>query len=312
MKRFLLNSISFALPFLLLFALIIIIDPFGYFNIFTAIPPEIKKSTAYRLNYALWKTIEYSKKPCANILLGDSRMERFKPEKIKEFTDVEYYNFSYGGGTLAEACKTFWFAAEITKLKNVYIGINFNLYNMHNSGDRVSGAMTIMKNPLLYLVNRDVVKAAFMIVKHLFSGKSVSLEAPPMSRARFWEYQLNVTAKRYYKSYAYPTSLYEELNKISAYCDDKKIKLVFLILPTHVSLQKKVQAFGLQDAQQRFLSDLQGLGTVYDFDYPNPFTENRSNFNDPYHFKPDEHLSLFIKEIWHGVKGYAKVYSLHN
>ena len=109
--------------------------------------------------------MQFKRKPCNNIILGDSRMNRINISGIKEITNEDYYNFSYGGATIEEICKTFWVVAESVHLENVYIGLHLNLYNTNNSRDRVSGAILTIRNPMLYLINRDVIKASFLLLR---------------------------------------------------------------------------------------------------------------------------------------------------
>ena len=298
MKKFFIKWFCFSLPFLIFFATVLIVDPYNFFGIFNAVSIETKRKISYPINYALWKTISFRQNPLPNILLGDSRMGAINEDMIYRVTGENYFNFSYGGGTIAEACKTFWEAMNKTELKNVYIGINFNNYNANNSSDRVSGAIEVVNNPLLYLINRDVLRATFAILKNeYFPHENIDVEKPPMSRDSFWDYQLNNTTRRFYTNYKYPTKMKAELERIAEFCRRKKIKLFFVILPTHVSLQKKIQNFGLIDSHKVFLSDLKQLGTVYDFDYPNELTSQRRNFKDPYHLKQDKILPL-IQRIW--------------
>ncbi len=297
MKRFLVKSLIFTIPFLILFGTIAIVDPYEYFGLFEFLSTNEKQKISYRLNYALWKLIKFRRNPVPNILLGDSRMNKINPDKIKEFSGEVYYNFSYGGGTLNEICKTFWEASKKTELKNVYIGINFNQYNVNNSRDRVSGAIATIENPLLYLVNRDVLNATFRMLMNFLTDEGPDIETPPISKDQFWDYQLNITTKRYYANYKYPSRLHAELQNISKYCRQRHINLFFVILPTHISLQEKIKEYGLADAKDKFLSDLRELGKVYDFDYRNELTEDRGNFSDPYHIRKDL-LILIIHKIW--------------
>ena len=277
MLKLLREMLLFCLPFVIMLFFVIVVDPFDYYAFSGIIAHDKKAKVSYKINYALWKLIEFSRKPTPNILLGDSRMNRLKTEVIKKYTQEEYYNFSYGNGTLEEICKTFWFSANQIKLKNVYIGLNLNLYNLYISKDRVNGALSLLDNPLLYLINRDVIKASIQLVKENITQNGSNIEKPEMSREQFWDYQLDVTAKRFYSNYAYPENYYEELKKISDFCKENKIKLVFIILPTHFSLQKTVLEYNLLEAKNRFIKDVRSLGDTFDYDYFNNFTKEKNN-----------------------------------
>ena len=140
------------MPFIILALIIARVDPYNYFS-YDPQQTENRKKIARKVNGALWKLVEYNRDPKPNILLGDSRMGRLKNEDISKITGEEYYNLSYEGATLPEMITTFWYTAETLNLKNVYFGISFNHFNMHNdSKDRVTSALQIIKNPLLSFI----------------------------------------------------------------------------------------------------------------------------------------------------------------
>ena len=309
MKQFLKKSVFGSVPFIIVLLLVVLVDPYNYFNYFDRlIPPQTKEQISKPINRTLGKIIRYKKKPSSNILLGDSRTAAFKPEYIFEISGDNYFNLAYGGGTLTEACRTFWWANKITELKKVYIGINFNHFNSNNVRDRVSGSIAITENPLLYLVNRNVVSASFRILWSMITNKIVDIEKPKISWSEFWDFKLNDITKRFYAHYVYPADLHTELKKVASHCKKKGIQLVFLVPPTHVSMQSRIDEFGLTKARERFLSDLKGLDTtVYDFDYPNEITTNKDNFRDPNHCKPKTIVKL-IKQIWGNEEGVGKLY----
>ena len=304
-KKFLFKVILLCMPFLFLFSAIILVDPYNYFRVYEVSSFEKKNQVSSKINYALWKIIQYKELKCPNIILGDSRMNLFTSENIKKLTGKEIYNFSYGGATLDDICATFWYAAKNVRLKTVYMGFNFSLFNLFNSKDRVSGAIATSNNPLFMLINRDVLSSSVILMRQLFTEKSNKIEKPPMSKDGFWDYQLRENARRYYKHYAYPLRLLSELQKINSYCVQNNISLIFIIPPTHVSLQRKVSEFGIEEFYEQFKKDLQLIGPIIDFNYANTFTQERNNFGDPFHIKGTE-TSIFINEIWGGQKKYGQ------
>lgn len=312
MKKLLSKLIIFAAPFILLFAIVLLVDPYNYFGYFSfkSIPNDLKGKISDPLNRTLGKIITYSKNPCPKIILGDSRADLLAAKSIKKISNEDFYNLAYWGSSLEEICRTFWWAADLIKLEVVYIGINFNLYNAYHLRERVSGSIAMLENPLLYLINRNVINATFKILKSILTQKVVEIEEQRtiMSKEAFWNYMLTVRAKAFYEHYSYPSSLYAELQKIVRYCRENRIQIFFLILPTHVSMQEKIKKFGLEKEHRRFLADLQTLGIVYDFDYPNEITEDQNNFFDPNHCQY-EVIPLLIKQIWGGKDGFGKIYT---
>ncbi len=306
MKKLVFKLFIFAVPFIVVALIIISVDPYNYFSN-SSTHADSKKEIAHKLNYSLWKIIEYTRNPLPNILLGDSQMGRLRSDDIQEITGKEFYNFSYGGGTLPEMINTFWYATEIAKLKNAYFGISFNHFNSYNSAkDRVASAREIITNPLLYLVNRNVLNATMHLVKKKITGNNTQIERPPMNRKRFWTYKLNVPTRRYYSNYKYPKMWYDELRRISEYCRDNDIMLKIIILPTHMQLQTKVQEYGLNEEYKIYLKDLAKLAVVYDFNTKNNWTEDKSNFDDPRHFDRELAREL-IREIWGSEKKWVKI-----
>ena len=118
----------FFLPFVLVGLLVSFIDPYNYFSTPSPYSDEAKKRISFPLNYAMWKMMIYRDNPVPNLLLGDSRMMSVKPEAIQATSGLDYYNFAFGGGSLREAIKTFWFASEQMELERVCFGINLNNY----------------------------------------------------------------------------------------------------------------------------------------------------------------------------------------
>jgi len=314
MKKFLIKSFVFSLPFFLYAFSVIIVDPYNYFRLSKAIPNEIKLQISYPLNYPLWKIIEFKNSPSSNILLGDSRMNRLSAELIEQYTGDHYYNFSFGGGTIEEGISTFWEADKLIKLEKVFFGINFNNFSAHNIRNRVLGAADTAKSPLLYLSNRNVLQSTYLIIKKEALDSTIQIENPPMSKEKFWDYKLNVTARRFYSNYKYPHETYAKLLNITKYCDKKDIQIAFVILPTHISLQAKVEEYNLNDEKKRFLRELSKLGKIFNFDYPNAMTENYNNFADPFHFKKTKDNSLILIEDIFGNKSpkYTKIISKNN
>ena len=95
---------------------------------------------------------------------------------------------------------------------------------------------------------------------------------------------MNQTATKFYENYAYPDNYFEELKEISNYCSQNNIKLIFWIPPTHIEFQQRKIDFGLEKFDQQFVSDLQSLGDLYDFDFNSELTRNKEDYSDPMHY----------------------------
>jgi hypothetical protein len=300
--------VLFSIPYSIVASWVVVVDPFMYFENSTLVPSSFKEKVSPQVNYALWKLNAFRRDPVRNIILGDSRTARIDPVIVERDTGRRYANLSYGGGNLAEAIDTYWFASRLVNLETVYIGVNIDTYNSNNTRNRVKSALPVLDNILLYILNRDVLRASWIVSRCWLAGTITDLEKPPMGREEFWTYQLDVTAKRYFATYRYPSELKRELDKVARQCAAKGTKLVFLVLPTHVDVQETERKFGLAGARARFLEEIANLGTVFDFDYASELTMNRRNFVDPFHLEKGR-IGSVITEIWGQRKGLARVHT---
>lgn len=296
----------FCLPFVIYGLLIAFIDPFNYFRVPGPSETQLKKNISLPLNYAMWKMIAFRRDPVPNLLLGDSRMMSMKTEAIQAISGLDYYNFAYGGGSLHEAIKTFWFADEHIKLERVIFGINLNNYSSYDSKDRVSEVNACLANPFLYLVNFNVLTASTRLAGAKLSGNAPQIGKPKTTPQEFWDHQIEVITRDMYTNYEYPAEFHRELHDIRDHCLAEGIELSFLVFPSHKDLQDQVTVFGLEEAQARMLADLSGLATVYNFELANEITADRDNYTDPFHFKPDI-MQIIVADVWGGDRRFVEI-----
>ena len=266
----------------------------------------IKSEISLPLNYRLYKLSNFLNNPTDVVLLGDSRVDAINTSYFDNLNGKKSTNLAYGGGSLSEIIESFWFVSNIHNLKEVYIGINFNLWNKNNDLNLVNEALNQIQSPINYVFSNDCLKSTFLILKTLiFEQEKIDIEKPNLSKSEFWKDQLESSANNFYKIWSYPTGYMFELSQIANYCKLNNIKLVFFTPPTHIDLQSKVIQFNLVSEELNFKSDLSKLGTYYDFDFPNEITENNNLFNDPFHSN-DSVTKIVINEILSGELHYAK------
>jgi hypothetical protein len=295
MKRLLQRLVLFAAPFLLLTVFVGVVDPFDCLGVSSVVPDSVKSAVAEPLHNPLWKVQKFKQAPVSRLILGDSSMASINVNELHSATGQEYFNFAYGGGTLAEALDTYWFAAGRIHLDAVYIGIGLINFNEYQNLNRVPEAEAMSASPLKYLTNRIVVGAAFMSAYSALTGRFDSLALPPMSREAFWRHQIDESLPQLLHEYRYPTTVAAQLESVAADCRRRGTQLVIVIPPTQVELQAKIVALGRGADQTRFKVFAAGLAAVYDLDYPNSFTEQRANFSDPFHTVNDH---MIIEEVW--------------
>lgn len=309
MKHFLLRILLFSTPIFIYVLVALFIDPYSIIHK-QSNPKysELNKHISIQINNPLFKLEEYSDNPTDLIILGDSRTNKLDTKLFDNLAKMNSSNLAYSGGTLSEIIKTFWYAAEIHNLKEVYIGINFNLYNETQNMNRVDEAIKLKNSPVLYLFSKYCLKSIYLVIKSSITNEIINIEEPNLNKAEFWEYQLESSANNFYRVYQYPVDYHQSLLEISKYCKRKNIKLIFFIPPTHIDLQQKVNEFDLETMESRFIADLLELGQFYNFDYPNKITENKDNFLDPFHYN-DSIANLVVHEIVTGNINHARTYN---
>lgn len=298
MKKFISTILYFLLPFLFMTMILIYIDPY---NIIRREKNEdllrLKKQISYKKNYALFKLQEYYYNPTDVIVLGDSRANSLGAKSFDSISDEKVTNLAYGGGTIQEIVETFWIINKMHKLKKVYIGINFNLYNALNVRNSVKTANDLRNSIPSYLFSRYCIESSYLIIKSLIINEDIDIEKPPFSKEKFWEHQLNVSGPNFYNNYKYPSNYYDDLYEISEYCRENKIELVLFIPPTHIDLQNKIHEYHLGKDNEKFKKDLISLNApVFDFNFENTMTKNKDNFGDPFHFR-GEYVEIIINVI---------------
>jgi hypothetical protein len=282
MKRFFhrtLLSILVIITFIVIINLII--DPFKVNNFVGLDLPREQVSS--QMHNRLFKMSQYISDPKDIIILGDSRAKAIKEEYFNELGHKGISNLAFGGGTLYEAIDAFWYVEkDILKLKKVYIGIPFNLYNELNRMNLVPEANAFLEHPVSYHLNSFILKASLFNIYAKLTGNNPASRKPDMKKEKFWQYQLLRTNKTY-STWKTPKLLYERLVELADYCKANNIELIFFIPPTHLDLQNKVVEHGLQDKYAAYKKQLAELSTLIDFDFPNDITRDKSRFKDPYH-----------------------------
>ncbi|HVO47233.1 MAG TPA: hypothetical protein VMT29_12945 [Steroidobacteraceae bacterium] len=303
MLRLLSRATLLSLPFVLLAILVAIVDPFDCLGLSSVVAEQVKFVVAQPLHNPLWKVQKFRSAPQSRLILGDSSMASLNAADIRAASGQDYFNFAYGGGTLAEAIDTYWLAARSVHLEAVYIGIGLINFNEYQNLNRVPEALAIVSSPLRYLTNRLVVAAAFLSAYGALSPHTLDLTTPSIDRQAFWRFQLDEAAPQLLHEYRFPRTSAARLQALAADCRRHGTRLVIVIPPTSIELQRRFVELGREQDEARFKSFVRTLGTVYDFDIPNEFTRERTNFIDPFH-TVDDHM--VIGEVWGNRPHYAQ------
>lgn len=277
--------IFFLLPILGWLLLVVVIDPFNYWNISNFIPAKIKDQTIQPINQQLYKSIQYKRNLAPNIIIGDSRSAAISSAYFAELTGKKYFNLGTNACKINEIIDFFYFADRLAKLEEVVIVLNFSMYNKFAYADRVKSVLSALDNPLQYIFSRSTAQASWILFSNTFLGTHYMETKPGKSKEKFWQQIMRTNGVNWYERYEYPAGLYKDLRQLAAYCQTKGIRLTMVVLPHHIEFQRNVVKYNLGQAMERFYQDMCTIGSVVDYDYPNEITESKENFNDPVHMK---------------------------
>lgn len=295
MRKFILKIALIVSPVLLWGLIVALVDPFCYFN--NSLINKEAKSSAESLNTLMFRTLDYMKEPSENIILGDSRTKALPIELVSQLTNKKWRKLNTNAAKLNEIFDLFYMANEQLKLKNVIIGINFNMFNEYGYMDRVSGLKKMQNNPLMYLYNKDVAEATYYTIKDLIFRKELK-STPLKSKDEFWKWNVSIKATHWYGRYKFPNTLRSELIEFDKFTKKNNINVIFIITPHHQDFHERIAHFGLEEEEQMFKKTMFNLNSkVYDYDFKNEVTRNKSNFLDPVHYN-DSIGELIIKEIF--------------
>tara|TARA_Y100001980_G_C14434658_1_gene222311 strand:+ start:35 stop:598 length:564 start_codon:yes stop_codon:yes gene_type:complete len=167
---------------------------------------------------------------------------------------------------------------------------------MAYSHNRVKRLSKYIENPLYYLISKDLFHSIINILNHYFLPKPITVnikkEVNKLDQEKDWDRALE-TLNSYFNYYIYPKEIEGKLLKIKSFCELNNIELIFVISPVHKDVLTKVKEYNLQYEYEKFKNFIFSLCTVYDFSNLNKFTNDKSNFNDPYHLNKDACIILF-------------------
>lgn len=309
LKKLIIRLCIFIIPIVLYMVVLSTIDPFNYFSDSNIISKETEHKTSRKLNSLLYNTISFKNHPTPNIIIGDSRIKRLPISAIKKITGDKYFILHSNAAKLNEIIDLFWISTKYSKLENVILGVNFNLFNEYAFANRVNEVEKIINNPLMYIFNGNVLEVTIKAITHHLSA----IDIPNISRnimlkkalngksfkdkKIWWEFNISTVAKNQYSKYKYPENLIDRLKDIDRYCKKNNINLKLLNVPHHQEYRQRVIDFKLTKEEVRYKEEIKNIGTVIDYDYSNSITNCRNCFTDPIHTNDSINL-LIVKEIF--------------
>ena len=309
LKKLIINCGIFSIPVVMWILTLFAVDPFNYFSDNKVIDEQTKLQSARKLNSLLYNTIAFKNNPTPNIIIGDSRIKRLPIKEIKKLSGDDYFILHSNAAKLNEIIDLFWLCNDFTKLENVLLGVNFNLYNEYAYANRVQEVKEINTNPLLYIFNGSVLEiTAKIIFNHITDlgfpniSRSIMLkkamnEKSTLDKQAWWNFNINTVAKNQYSKYKYPKELKDRLNEVNKYCENNDINLIFINVPHNFEFSNRKNDFNLSNAEAQYKKDISEFGTVIDYDFPNQITNCKKCFTDPIHTNDSINL-LMVREIF--------------
>ncbi|WP_209330843.1 hypothetical protein [Lunatimonas salinarum] len=291
MRLFIQKTLLFLIPFGIYFILVLVIDPFNYFNGYGYNEPSRKYDIAEEQSPHLFKMIKFKNEPKRNIVIGDSRSNAL----YYRFEQQNWGNLAYGGASLREMIDSFWYAVSISPIDSVVMGISLNLYNKYNKRFWIEESLERQSSVFGYALNTYTFNTMVTYLSNsVYETQPVvdNTNAFDSLKRVYWEEKLAETDK-FFSAMGYPEEYYNELAKIAQYCEDNEIHLLLWIPPNHRDYQEALIPYHLEAYTDQFKRDLLALDRVYDFNIPSTMTSDYESFRDPVHFTDEAGVLIF-------------------
>lgn len=304
MKKYILKIFYFSLLLLFCCLFIFLIDPHNFFNISKLIKDDAKIKVINRSYEAttrgnmLWKALKYRRKPCENIIIGDSQGFDIREKLVSELTGEEYFNFCIPGASLQTKFSIFWFVAKQIKLKKVYLEVSFINSDAHRSYNLFHFAQDYFNKPYLYFSNKEIIiDSYYNLMYALTADRSWAQNPLGLESIKFMNQVSELKFKLFFGNYSYPEKSFVELRKISDYCINHDIELNFIIFPNYRRVDEYLSENGLINLREKYGTDIGAISKLYDFSNDTRISAYRNNFKDYYHINQHMSDSLTV-EIW--------------
>lgn len=312
MRKFAYLFFLFFIPFIILFTIIGVVDPYGYFR---DSGDEEKRIIVSHIDFGyLQHTVDYKRYPKPNVILGSSRSYMIKPNHIPEGGWIQ---LSMGGANVQDYLQAFWYATQFGKVKRVLVATDLcdYLISMGASVGRYNSILDLINNPQSYFTSLYVMETTYKYLMTKYVWKEEVYAYHRNDSSFFYSALENARAdcivkmqdkEKYRNDFHEITALFRELK---TYCDERDIEIV-AITPIIYSGLYDIYMENARDAYEIVMKDLVDVfGKVIDFGYPNDFTCNRENFSDPYHISVD---SVYINSLWGKGSDYCRLIDKNN
>ncbi|MEO8066855.1 MAG: hypothetical protein ABI599_04100 [Flavobacteriales bacterium] len=285
-RKLLLRIVLICTPFALVFGVVVVVDPYNYFNWCHLVPDEVKLKNlnhdgrTMAFSNLMWKMKEYRRAAVPNVLIGDSRLSYFDLPHLEEVTGAEWYNFGVPGGNHRTAADVFGFIDSIAAPKRVWLQVSFRNMAMGQDYDLYSEPFAVEGTPGLYVSNRRVLAATALALKAQWSPESVRYDE---LAADHWQ-QVIAKETAAAANFKIDTAFYPRLQAIADKCKEQGTELVFIEWPGYRTLQAIRSRAGLDALREQYHERMSAIARYIDMDVPdNSFSADSSNYRDPLH-----------------------------
>lgn len=304
MKRYLIKLFYFLIPLYLFVALIVVVDPYEFINVFHVIGPDDKLEVIKRSDEAsprggmLWKMIHFNRMPKKKVIIGDSQSLNINESLVKELTGDDYYNFSIPGSSYNTIFETFWHVTKQVKLETVYFQLGFMNYNANRDYNLFHFGQDYIDNPYLYFTTKEIF---YDCLYNIFYATVRDPNMEQKSTEIFDIERQNEVSKKslklFFSNYEYPEYFQSELSRIAEYCNANDIEIRFIIFPVYKGVHDYLALNSLEEMNTKFKDNLKSLAYTYDLETVSEYEEKRNNFTDYFHPKKRT-VDALTRQIW--------------
>ncbi len=289
-----------------------IVNPYNIFDNRVLKISLLKPEAKIQERYTKFIALKLDKRQIETVFMGTSRadlaLNKYYYEKL---TGKSSENLALGGVFIYE------YFDELRKLilihpevKNLYVGLDFinfdinrkdnnkttrykikeeksitsselgfALFSLKSTGDSI---WTVIKN----LIGIEKRMFCFDGTKHIFVNKEIDNEF----KKTLEEY------RGYYDNFAFDDSMIEKIKELKKLCKEKNIKIYFFIMPSHILDQYLIYKKCKND-YKKWKIELSKISDIYDFQYPNNYTEEEIKPDMKYFFETSHSTSNLGNKI---------------
>ncbi|MBK9193626.1 MAG: hypothetical protein IPO17_01290 [Flavobacteriales bacterium] len=295
LRKFFLRLALISAPFSFVFGVVVVVDPYNYFNWSHVVDDAVKLKNLYHdgrtmaFSNLMWKMKEYRRTPVPNVLIGDSRLSYFDLEHLAKVTGKPWYNFGVPGGNHRTAADVFGYIDSIASPGTVWLQVSFRNMAAGQDYDLYSEPFAVESTPGLYVSNRRVLAATALALKAFWSPESVQYDVLAPDH---WNNVVDMETEAA-TNFIMDTSFYARLESIARHCRLRGTELLLIEWPAYHELHGIRSAAGLDPLQAGYRERLGSIATYVDLDtLGNPISADRNNYRDPLHLTVEAQRKL--------------------